>query len=354
VWALSSEDGASVGLVNEDRIVQEAERIFSEAGTPAGTTVRLVPKGRPASAASSLFITLPAGALMPDWELALALNGPHPFTAAADRRIATYLWIGAIVVLATILVAATVGRHMGRQVKLTRLKNDLIATVSHELKTPLSSIRALVDTLLARDGEDPARNREYLELIARENARLSRLIDNFLTFSRMERNRHTFEFVGCSPGRIVEAACASVRERFQASGCEFLVQVAPDLPQVNADVDSMVTVLINLLDNAWKYTGPMKCIGLRAYTADGQVCFEVRDNGLGLSRRAMRRVFDRFYQVDQSLSRRAGGCGLGLSIVQFIVKAHGGAIDVQSQPGRGSTFTVKLPSKSAAPVEVGA
>lgn len=352
VWAAVAFDGGNVGLMDERRIRSDAAATLAAATMPASATVQLQPISD--SHRNPSFVSLAVGGPLEDWELSLTLTGTDPFAAAADRRIAVHIWVGILVVLSTCVVAGCVARFMGRQMRLTRLKNDLIATVSHELKTPLSSIRALVDTLLERDGKDPQKSREYLELIARENARLSRLIDNFLTFSRMERNRHAFEFAPCPPTRIVEAACDSVRERFDNAGCSFLVDVAPDLPEVAVDTDAVVTVLLNLLDNACKYTGTDKHIGLRVFAEADAVCFEVRDNGVGISRRAMRKIFDRFYQVDQSLSRRAGGCGLGLSIVQFIVSAHGGTIDVQSQPGRGSTFTVRLPAVRRKPLEVGA
>ena len=103
-------------------------------------------------------------------------------------------------------------------------------------------------------------------------------------------------------------------------------------------------MFVNLLDNAWKYTGDEKLVGLRAFAEDDGVCIKVSDNGIGLSRRSVQRIFDRFYQVDQTLSRQAGGCGLGLSIVKFIIDAHGGEVSVQSQPGQGSTFRMKLPA----------
>jgi len=105
----------------------------------------------------------------------------------------------------------------------------------------------------------------------------------------------------------------------------------------------MVTVLVNLLDNAYKYTGEEKQIGLRVYGRDGQVCFAVRDNGIGMTKRQLKRIFDRFFQADSSLARRAEGCGLGLAIVKFIVDAHKGTIDVASEIGNGSEFVVKLP-----------
>jgi signal transduction histidine kinase len=230
---------------------------------------------------------------------------------------------------------------------LANLKTDLVAAVSHELKTPLSSMRLLVDTLLDDANFDPQKTREYLELIANENSRLSRLIDNFLTFSRMERDRQKFNFGKTTPAKIIEAAMDAAGDRFHSPQCLLDVEIAPGLPPIQADEDALVTALLNLLDNAFKFTPEEKRIKLRAHSEPGRVCFEVADNGIGLSPREQRKVFRRFYQVDRQLARRAGGVGLGLSIVEFIVKAHHGNIQVSSQPGAGSTFTISLPADDA-------
>jgi signal transduction histidine kinase len=187
--------------------------------------------------------------------------------------------------------------------------------------------------------------RQYLQLIAGENLRLSRLIDNFLAFSRMERNKQAFEFSETRPQQIVESAAGAVRERFNTPDCSFQAEVAPDLPAIFADTDALVTAVVNLLDNAYKYSGEPKEIQLRAGAKNGQVVFSVTDNGIGLAPRETRRIFKRFYQVDQRLARAGGGCGLGLSIVQFIVTAHHGTVGVESEPGRGSTFTISIPAK---------
>jgi signal transduction histidine kinase len=143
----------------------------------------------------------------------------------------------------------------------------------------------------------------------------------------------------------VRAAIAAMSERFSSSESRLDVDLPADLPRIRADRDALVTVLLNLLDNAWKYSGGSKAVTVRAYAADSSVCIEVADNGVGMSRRAVSRIFDKFYQVDQTLARKAGGCGLGLSIVKFILDAHGGSINVKSQPGKGSTFTVRLPAE---------
>lgn len=234
-------------------------------------------------------------------------------------------------------------RSIGRQAKLNRLKNDFIATVTHELKTPLSSTRVLVDTLLDGRYEEQKQAYEYLELISKENERLSHLIDNFLTFSRMERNKRAFSMIKVSPVEIANTATNAVRTKFDKAGVKFDLNISRPLPMLHADKDAMVTVLINLLDNACKYSYDNKQIELKVFAEDGSVCFAVKDNGIGMSRRVTKRIFKRFYQADSSLSRRAEGAGLGLAIVRFIVNAHKGTVSVESKAGKGSTFTIRLP-----------
>ncbi|MCP4639585.1 MAG: HAMP domain-containing histidine kinase [bacterium] len=336
------EGGAVIALVKGTSLVADAQRCLSAELSDGVAAALLSPGQQPAS--ESVVARLPVGDLLPDWELVLSLEGEDPFRVAADRRVTAYVWTGVLFIAAVAVLAALVVRRVLKDMASARLKNELIATVTHELKTPLASMRVLVDTLMDGRCAGPDQEREYLALIARENARLSHLIDNFLAFSRMERNKRTFDRAPLDPAVVASEAADAVGERFESPRCSFEMEVADDLPCVMGDRDALVSVLLNLLDNAYKYTDRDKDIRLRAYASGGMVCFDVTDNGIGLTRRAARKVFDRFYQVDQTLSRRAGGCGLGLSIVQFIVSAHGGSVDVTSTHGEGSVFTVRLPA----------
>jgi len=305
----------------------------------------LLPGVMPAQGAPLVETPLEGG--LTGWRIGLWLQGSASLHAAERRTLQHYLMLAGLMLAGCLGMALLIGGKVGRQMKLTQLRNDFIATVSHELKTPLSSMRVLVDTLLEGHLEDQALAREYLELIARENLRLSRLVENFLTFSRMERGKVNFEMGQVPVEALFESAREAVAERFESARVAFEVSVDPGLAPLAGDRDALLTVVLNLLDNAFKYSGARKTIALRAAAAgEGRVAIEVRDDGIGLTRRAMRRVFDRFYQADQTLSRAAGGCGLGLSIVKFIVKAHGGEVAVESRPGEGSVFRVLLPSAS--------
>ena len=344
VWQLGAADGALVAVYRQERVLQESmDAAYPDPAASSRLRLSLTAPGPQASATEKPFLSISAPDVLPGWTLCGFLRGPDPFAEAASRQHALYLWTGAVGILLISVLALGITLYLARQMRLTRLKNDLIATVSHELKTPLTSMRVLVDTLLENRCAGPAQEREYLRLIAGENQRLTRLIDNFLNFSRMERSRHAFEFAEVKLDEVVRAAAESVRERFSAPHCRLKLDLSPDLPEIIADRDALVTVLLNLLDNAWKYSGEEKEVSIRARAADGEVILSVEDNGIGLSHRQIRRIFEPFYQVDQSLSRRAGGCGLGLSIVRFIVRAHGGQVAAASEPGKGSAFTVRLP-----------
>jgi signal transduction histidine kinase len=220
-----------------------------------------------------------------------------------------------------------------------------VSAVSHELKTPLASMRLLVDALLQDERLDPAKTRDYLQLMAVENARLSRLIENFLTFSRLERNRHRFTLTPTNPSDVVREALTAMADRVRGDRAPS-VEIDPDLPAIAADRDALVTALLNLLDNAYKYTPANRRIAVRAFREGDHVVLAVEDNGIGIPQREQKRIFRRFYRVDQRLARETAGSGLGLSIVDAIVRAHGGRVHVMSRPEQGSTFAVYVPCTS--------
>jgi signal transduction histidine kinase len=340
VWLVSSPDRHAVALFTTEGLRTRLQAQRPALYTTGGRNCSVLAPGEDAT--SDVLATVPIGPVMPGWRLVLSLSNPV-FDTTADVGVLRYLVIGSCVIAAMLVLATFIASGFGRQVRLARLKNDLVATVSHELKTPLTAMRAIVDTLLEAKEFDEKKTREYLELLGTENARLSRLIENFLTFSRLERDKYAFEFTQVRTRQIVDEAVAAMGERIHAAGCTLELQVPDDLPSIHGDSDALVTALLNLLDNAWKYSGDTKHIALRVEARGGRVSFAVQDNGIGLSAGESQRIFQRFYQADQRLTRTAGGCGLGLSIVQSIVAAHHGTVGVTSEPGHGSTFTIEIP-----------
>jgi signal transduction histidine kinase len=342
VWAAVSPGRRAVALFPTDRLRAWIAGAVRGASLPEGVRLAALapgedPLGEPAPLIAAL------GPELPGWRLSVALDDRSLFDAEAARRLRLHVVVASGVIAAMTGLAILIARGLGRQIALARMKNDLVATVSHELKTPLTAMRALVDTLLETEKFDEKTTREYLQLLAAENARLSRLIDNFLTFSRLERNKFAFQFARIHPRTIIDGALTALGERGLVPGCHLESRARADLPVIIGDLDALTIALLNLLDNAWKYSDGEKRIVLSSEARDGNVRFSVQDNGIGLSKEECERIFHRFYQVDQRLSRAVGGCGLGLSIVQSIVEAHGGSVRVASKVGRGSVFTIEIP-----------
>jgi len=345
LWQFTTPDQRVLAVIRSDKLLAGTKAALTPDPSLADVRITLAP---PDVDSPDAFVTLPAGERMPGWRLALSLVDREFFDATTGAQTAVYRWTAIWVVVGMAVLTVIAVRLVRRQMTLARLKNDLAATVSHELKTPLASMRVLVETLLDSAKLDEPRTREYLRLIAQENERLGRLIQNFLTFSRMERRKHQFHFSLLPAGQIAESAVESVRGRFETPGCRLELRIEDNLPPVTADPDALGTALSNLLENAYKYSEEIKHVVLHVRAENGAVKFSVKDNGIGIAPRDRRRIFQPFHQVDQALSRKGSGCGLGLSIVQFIATAHHGSVSVESQPGRGSTFTISLPAASAA------
>lgn len=338
IWKIGSGSGRAVALYRTATVQSAMQTLFQDRNAPQSATFSIVPPGTAGGPEA-----IAAGASLPGWQLSFALTDTRLMDDAARGRMATYLWIGYLAIAALAVTGALVGGWLQRESRLASLKTDLVAAVSHELRTPLASMRLLLETLLDEDRPEPSQVREYLGLIAGENMRLTRLVENFLAFSRIERNRQRFVFAPTAVSGVVEKALTAMGERLQPPCCELHLDVSAPVAPLWADEDAVVTVLVNLLDNACKYSTGERRIAVTARDVDGSVALAVSDHGIGIAPREQRRIFRRFYQVDQRLSRETGGCGLGLSIVEFVVKAHGGRVTVESSPGAGSTFTVTLP-----------
>jgi signal transduction histidine kinase len=343
VSSLTSADQRVIAFYRIGRM-EEMMHDFLHQVAPSGIVFLAVPPDMRADSEA-----IAAGSWLPGWQLSFMPIESAEFDEDDRQHRLLYVYVAfAGIGLIAIVGVASAG-SLRRHLRLARMKTDLVAAASHELRSPLASMRVLVDGLRADDSFDPKKTREYLEMLAVENARLSRLIENFLTFSLLERNRHRFMFAPSDPSAIVAAAVETVRDRVPADG-DLRVEVPTSLPPVMADADALQTALTNLLENALKYTPAQKRIVVRVTDdGDGAVTFAVEDNGIGIPVRAQRRIFRRFYRVDQRLSRETSGVGLGLSIVELIVRGHHGTVTVQSAPGAGSTFIVRVPCAGPEP-----
>ena len=337
IWAVSSPNGRVIALYRTGRLEGMMHDFLHQVETE-GIRFIAFPPDEPGDAEA-----IAAGSWLPGWQLSFVAMDTDLRQAALARRRAITVSAGLTGLALIVFIGIAAGQSIRRHLRLAALKTDLVAAASHELRTPVAAIGVLVDGLRADHQLEPRKTREYLEMIASETSRLRRLIDSFLTFAQLDRGRQQFALTPVQPSWLVEKAVDAIRDRLPAE-CRLDLDIGPDLPMVMADADALGTALVNLLENALKYTTDDKRIGVRA-SADGGgfVRFDVTDNGIGIPAVEQRRIFRRFYRVDQRLSRETAGVGLGLSIVDLIVRAHGGSVAVQSAPGAGSTFTLRVP-----------
>jgi two-component system phosphate regulon sensor histidine kinase PhoR len=228
--------------------------------------------------------------------------------------------------------------------RLERVRRDFVANVSHELKTPLTAIQGFAETLLGGALEDAQNSRRFLEIIRDHAVRLGRLTDDLLKLSQIEAGKLELDLHPVAVIELIESCVETARLQAAQKQLALVVDAAPGLPSVRADSSRLREVLQNLLDNAVQYTPAGGRITVRAAPGEGGVVISVADTGIGIPQADQERIFERFYRVDAARSREVGGTGLGLSIARHLVEAHGGRLTVESEVGRGSTFSVFLPA----------
>ena len=231
--------------------------------------------------------------------------------------------------------------------RLESLRRDFVANASHELRTPIAAVRSATETLRSGALEDPVAAIRFLDIIERNAQRLQSLVEDMLELSKLESNEFKLKRERVELGRVVPIVLALFRERADKKGVRLAAELAAALPAVEGDARALEHVLSNLVDNAVKYCPSGSRILVRASREEGRVRLVVTDTGPGIAPEHLQRVFERFYRVDAGRSRELGGTGLGLSIVKHMVEAMRGKVAVESAVGRGSTFTVSLPSSEA-------
>jgi signal transduction histidine kinase len=296
------------------------------------------------------FVATEIGETLPHWEVAVYLLDPAKLTQSARTLKLTFGLLIAVLLLAIGIGSWLIVTDLKRQLTLTRQKTDFVSNVSHELKTPLTSIRMFSELLAEGRVTDQAKQRSYLGIITAEAARLTRLINNVLDFGRIERGEKRYDFQECDLVSVVRETSDVHRPHLQANGFQFACEL-PDAPVlVHGDRDALAQVVVNLLSNAEKYSGAHKEIVIRVETQARPLPHaEVRvlDRGLGVPPGCGEKIFEQFYRAHDSLSNGIQGSGLGLTLARQIARAHSGEVTFESRDGGGSCFTLRLPLKGA-------
>jgi signal transduction histidine kinase len=244
---------------------------------------------------------------------------------------------------ATLLAAYLLLRDVNREVQMAEMRSHFVASVSHELKTPLTAIRMFAETLVMGRAGGEQQTSEYLKTIVNESERLSRLVDNVLDFSRIEQGNKVYRMQPTCLADVVRSAARTMQYPLSQLGFTLTVLIDEDIPSLQANADALEQAILNLLANAMKYSGSARQIEMRAGRNGKEAFVDIVDHGLGISREDQYRIFEKFYRVRSAETDPIAGTGLGLTLALHIVEAHKGQVCVTSEVGSGSTFSVRIP-----------
>ena len=258
------------------------------------------------------------------------------------------LWFGFILLLVVTMIAglAMTARVVRREVELGRIQNEFIAAVSHEFKSPIASIRLLMERITTGRLRTPESTGEYYAAISREAERLERLVNRLLEWQQIQAGRKRYSFSLASLTAVATTAVDEMRSQAEAKGITLETKIEERLPQLNTDEAALTDAIENLIDNAIKYSLSGTKIAVSCAATDHHVCVEVRDQGVGIANDELPHIFDKFYRGRRGDMSNVHGTGLGLALVKAMVEAHGGEVDVRSEPGVGSCFSLRLPIAS--------
>ena len=272
--------------------------------------------------------------------------GPLPITEIVSASTRPQQALMIVLAIAMALGVFLVAGAAAREVRVAELKSNFVASVSHDLKTPLALIQLFAETLELGRVRTPERAQEYYGIINSEAKKLTRLIENILDFSRMEAGLRPYRMEPADLQESVSKVLSRMATQFSQGNFEVKATIEPNLPRILADEDAAEQAIENLLANAMKYSGDAKTIEVEARRADGHIVVSVTDHGIGISRREQGRIFRKFYRVQRELGGGPQGTGLGLAIVDHTMRGHGGFVQVESETDRGSTFSLHFPIPS--------
>lgn len=275
--------------------------------------------------------------LLPHYELGILLEG-GTIEALVRKRSTTNMFFIILLMVVLIVGVVVVFLNIRREMELARIKSDFVSNVSHELRTPLALISMFAETLELERAKTEEKKKEYYSIISKEAGRLSRIVNKILSFSKIEAGKKQYRFTKININNLVEDIFKTYQFHLQNSGFEFSFSGDLSVPEVYADPEAVSEAVINLLDNAVKYSNDRKEIMISTGKEGNFVYIEITDKGIGLTEEAQKKVFDKFYRVSDGLVHTTKGTGLGLTLVKHIMDAHQGEVKIKSKPNEGSSF----------------
>jgi len=279
----------------------------------------------------------------PDWTLEFHQAPPRLIKTFLLSRRGLYSFVFLLIAGILIFGLALTIRAVSHELELARMKSDFVSTVSHEFKSPLTSIRQLAEMLQSGRVPSEERRQKYYDVLLEQSERLAMLTDNILSLAKIEEGRAEFTFETTDISVLLTEVVTSIQERVRHEGFEIGLDVERALPLIAVDRTALSQAVTNLVDNAIKYSGDSRRISVGASLEERAVAIAVEDYGIGIKKEDIDRVFERFYRGGDELTRTVKGSGLGLTLVKEIVAAHRGRVHVESEPGKGSVFSIRLP-----------
>jgi signal transduction histidine kinase len=278
----------------------------------------------------------------PPWRLELVYAGGE---GPGEISIFSSFYFWTIITLIIILVfgAALIARLVAREMEILKIKSDFVSSVSHEFKTPLTSIKSLAERIKEGKVTEQGKLKQYISIIASDTERLIRLVSNILSFSKIEEGKKIYKKEKTDLANWLRDVIDTYREESIERGININVQIDNDLPAINIDRDSMAQAIFNLLDNAAKFSFQEKETVVKAEKNESSIIIRIKDKGIGIKDEERDKIFEKFYRGESAVKYLIKGTGLGLALVKYTVEAHNGTIVVDSEVGKGSTFTITLP-----------
>lgn len=292
---------------------------------------------------SRLTVTASFKGKFPPWSIELYQNDPHFFEQFLSGRQSFYILALILIMIVLTFGAIMTARMVNRELELARLKSDFVSTVSHEFRSPLTSIRQLSEMLQSGRIISDERRNQYYDVILEQSERLSLLVSNILDLAKIDEKRLKLDFEVVDIKELLTDLVVKARQHGGGEEIPIALKIDGDLPLVFVDSSAITRIMHNLIDNAIKYSGKCPEVLITASTNNNDLVITVEDRGIGIPREEIQKIFERFYRAGDELTRKVKGSGLGLALVKELVQAHGGFVRAFSEIDKGSIFTIRLP-----------